>query len=103
MRQCSHWGLNADANISECVNAGFAALGVQPGSQHLLGLFMELAVVCGVPAHEAAEVPEIVLSPAARLASTLAEFMEFPILPNTVLARTKYGYAFARRTYSYST
>jgi hypothetical protein len=96
-------GLNADANISECVNAGFAALGVQPRSQHLLGQLKKLADVCGVPTHEAAEVPEIVPSPAARLASTLAEYMEgFPILPNAALARTKCGCAFAPRTYLYS-
>ena len=69
-------GLNADANISECANAGFAALGVQPGSPHLLGQLKELADVCGVSTHEATEVPEIVPLPAAWLASTSSECMD---------------------------
>ena len=94
-RECANafmGGLNDAANISECANSGFAALGVQPGSLNLLGQFEELSDVCGVPTHEAAEVPEVVPSPAARLASTLAEYMEgYPNLSNTVLARTKYG------------
>jgi hypothetical protein len=79
VRECANLfmgGLNADANISKCANAGFADLGVQPGSLHLLGQFEELADVCGVPTHEAAAVLEVVPSPAARLASTLAEYME---------------------------
>jgi hypothetical protein len=97
-------GLYADANISECANAGFAALGVQPGSPHLLGQLKELAGVCGVPTHEATEVPKISPSPAAWLASLFSECMDgFPVLPNTALAPAKYGYAFARRTYLYLT